>query len=105
MNTIFRFFASILIVAAFFIAMFLAAFTADMATYLVTAGQLAAAFPDSVGGTQYWLYRRRSPHESTTTRSGWRRASRFGCRINSQSLDGVNLIEGGQEAQFDYARS
>ena len=32
------------------IAMFLAAFTADMATYLVTAGQLAAAFPDSVGG-------------------------------------------------------
>ena len=47
---IFSGFASILIVAAFFIAMFLAAFTADMATYLVTAGQLAAAFPDSVGG-------------------------------------------------------
>ena len=32
------------------VAMFLAAFAADMATYLVTAGQLAAAFPDPVGG-------------------------------------------------------
>lgn len=32
------------------VAMFFAAFSGDMATYMVTAGQLALAFPDAVGG-------------------------------------------------------